>query len=605
MTKSVFSRMFSLTHGSVSIFDHEENIGVLTSDHVEVTRFAILFPSSHIDLVTDEGEAAGLLVPGDGYAMYPPPTLVLDGGGLYLNNGEPLLGQPHGQLFIPSDLLGEIDGCPFYSLKELKVKEVPALARPKVPDTRVDPALLKGKSEAEKKHLLQLNHRCSVGLLGSQLRIIWQPDKQKPAKFLSVSDAREREATRVVYVKGEGGSTRKLNMFNEWKEWSGRPEFDEIKFAPGDDNPNIYNLFQGWAVQPRAGDWSHLRDHIYRTICNGNDEQFNWLITWLAHIFQFPGEKNSVAVVIRGKKGTGKSILWDFVYRLMPHNFYKVADGKRALGNFNAQYETTLLLLLEEAFWAGDQGKEAILKDLITSPTIPIERKGVDPYMARNHMRIAMVSNDRWVVPASDDERRYAVYDCGDGHRGDAAYFKMMVDQMNAGGLAAMLYDLLTFEPEHGWGILNTAPITSGLKEQVVESLRGIDHFMYELLSAGMYECDEVLEGGIFLSEHGVTSVSMKELRAAVRDHLKDHYVGHKAASYDLVARAVRDWFGAEVVTRRAQQNDVRWVDFPCLPDARAHIRRAKGLAIEVPVRAPAMTPARAVGRLRAVPPLH
>jgi hypothetical protein len=106
---------------------------------------------------------------------------------------------------------------------------------------------------------------------------------------------------------------------------------------------------------------------------------------------------------------------------------------------------------MEEAFWAGDQAKEGILKDLISSRTIPIERKGIDTYMARNHMRVAMISNERWVVPASADERRFAVFDCGDQHRGDTAYFKAMSDQMKAGGLAAMLYDLLTFHPAEGW----------------------------------------------------------------------------------------------------------------------------------------------------------
>ena len=101
-----------------------------------------------------------------------------------------------------------------------------------------------------------------------------------------------------------------------------------------------------------------------------------------------------------------------------------------------------------------------------------------------------------------------------------------MAEQMDNGGLAAMLYDLLTFEPAAGWDILKTAPVTSGLKEQVIESLRGIDRFMYELLAAGMYECDDVLDGGIFLSEHCGTSISMKELRTAARDYLTDNYPG-------------------------------------------------------------------------------
>src|SRR5690349_15881144 len=72
--------------------------------------------------------------------------------------------------------------------------------------------LFKGRSDAERKHLLELNKRCAVSVLGNTTRIIWQPDPAKPPKFLSSKDARELEATRIVEVKTEGGGTKKLKM---------------------------------------------------------------------------------------------------------------------------------------------------------------------------------------------------------------------------------------------------------------------------------------------------------------------------------------------------------------------------------------------------------
>lgn len=580
--QSVFSRLFGATTGNISMFDPEDGIELLSRDFDSFGMFACAKEGAMLDTTTEDGEAVALFVPGDGFAMVPPPSVVFTEGGLYLNDGAPLAGQKRGQLFLPADVLGKFEDCPFYSLADLKVKEVAALSFKETSTGEVDPAMLKDKTEAEIKHLLELNDRIAFGLLGSQGRIIYQPDKSKPPKFLTVKDASEREATRIVHVKKKGGETAKLNMFKEWKEWPGRREYDEIKFAPGEDNPNLYNLFFGWDVRPQQGDWSHLRDHIRLTLCNGDDGQFQWFMTWLSHMLQFPGLKPTVAVVIRGKKGTGKSIIFDNIQRLMSGYFFKAADGKRALSNFNAQYETTLLLVMEEAFWAGDKAKEAVLKDLITSPWIPIERKGIDTYMARNFMRIAMISNDQWVVPATADERRFAVFDCGDEHRGDHAYFKALDDQMKSGGLEAMLYDLLTFEPQDGWGILSTAPATSGLKEQVIESLRGIDRFMYELLKSGMYECDGCDDGGIFLSEDAAANVNMTDLRAAARDYMVDNYPGTKAATVDMVERAVREWFDAEVVKMKikGRTNAGRSVKFPSLADSREHIRRTKGMII-------------------------
>ncbi|MFZ2997847.1 hypothetical protein [Sphingobium sp.] len=168
-------------------------------------------------------------------------------------------------------------------------------------------------------------------------------------------------------------------------------------------------------------------------------------------------------------------------------------------------------------------------------------------------------------------------------HRGDSQYFQAIVDEMENGGLQAMLYDLLTFVPENGWNVLRTAPVTLGLKEQVVDSLRGIDRFMYELLSTGMYECDNLVDGGIFLSEDHGTDVSMKELRVAARVYLADHHSGQKAVSFDLIERAVREWFSANVVTRPGRQNASRWVFFPSLAECREHVRRTKGMEIPAP----------------------
>lgn len=471
--------------------------------------------------------------------------------------------------------------CLSLNSSNYKERDIKPADKPKSPAPKVSPNLLKGRSEAERFHLQDLNERCAVSVLGSTARIIWQPDPAKPPKFLSSKDAREMEATRIVTLKGENGGTTKLKMFNEWFEWAGRRQYDEIRFAPGSDDPNIYNLFAGWDVEPsHDGNWSILRGHIENVICSGDEQLFAWFMTWLAHMFQHPAEKIPVAVVIRGKKGTGKSIVFDFIQQLMSGYFTKIADGKRALGNFNSQYETTLLLLMEEAFWAGDQSKESILKDMITSSTQRIERKGIEPYVAPNYMRVAMISNERWVVPASHDERRYAFLDCSDQRRGDGGYFKDMVSQMEAGGLAAMLHDLLNYEPANGWDVLFKAPTSAGLQEQVIESLRGADRFMYEIFCSGMYECDACDERGIFLNEKDEAHVLMKDLRAAARDYMADHFPGQRAADYNLLERTAREWFGAKTVKVQGKQNANKVVIFPSLVECREHASRVKNVKV-------------------------
>src|SRR6516165_6218643 len=64
-----------------------------------------------------------------------------------------------------------------------------------------------------------------------------------------------------------------------------------------------------------------------------------------------------------------------------------------------------------KAFWAGDKQGEAILKSLITERPLMVEKKGVDTVQGVNRVKLGIASNMDWVVPASHDERRYAVTD--------------------------------------------------------------------------------------------------------------------------------------------------------------------------------------------------
>src|SRR3954451_17923288 len=85
-------------------------------------------------------------------------------------------------------------------------------------------------------------------------------------------------------------------------------------------------------------------------------------------------------------------------------------------------------------------------KGLVTERTLPIEGKGQNLVTAPNMLHIIMSSNSDWVVPASHDERRYAVFDAAANHIGDRKYFAEIAAQLDNGGLAAMIQDLLCFD---------------------------------------------------------------------------------------------------------------------------------------------------------------
>lgn len=446
---------------------------------------------------------------------------------------------------------------------------------------------LEGRDSEEAKHLRELNERCALVTFGGKLRVLYEPvTASEELRLISVQDARTKEAPRNYFREKMGGKgAEKVVPFNLWIDWPFRREYDDIVFHPGLTDPRKYNRFRGWAVEPAEGDWSILRSHLQDVVCGGDAALFDWVLTWLAHLFQRPGDKPGSALVIRGSKGCGKSIVFDLLAKLLGTSFSKAADTRRLTGSFNAALDHNLLFLLEESHWSGDKSHEGILKDLITSPHLMIERKGIDSQLKANFTRLAILSNERWIIPATADERRYAILDCRDDRRGDHAYFAAMVRQMvDEGGLAAMLHDLLSFVPGNGWDILRQPPQTEGLVEQIEESLQGVELFMFELLKYGMFESVDCDENSIELHSDRPTRIPARVMRGAIDEFLKNHDAGRRRKpGYDVIDRAMRDWTGgtSEMEDCAGMQNRTRYLVLPPLAEARSFASSRQGVSFE------------------------
>ena len=82
-----------------------------------------------------------------------------------------------------------------------------------------------------------------------------------------------------------------------------------------------------------------------------------------------------------------------------------------------------------------------------------------------NRLHVMMASNERWVVAASMNSRRYFVLEVSDARKGDFPYFDAIVKQMQAGGgYEAMPHDLLTRDIS-AFNVRDV-PTTEGLQRQ-------------------------------------------------------------------------------------------------------------------------------------------
>lgn len=262
-----------------------------------------------------------------------------------------------------------------------------------------------------------------------------------------------------------------------------RRQFDTLVFAPGRSVEGAYNLWKGFACESIPGDCSLYIAHIHDNICSSNEVYFTYLMNWMARAVQKPDSPGEVAIVLRGRMGTGKGVFVKTFGGLWGRHFLQVSDPKHLVGSFNAHLRDCVVLFGDEAFYAGDKKHESILKTLVTEETFMIEGKGVDAEAAPNYTHLLLASNNQWVVPAGGDERRFFVLDVGDQKMQDSSYFKAIKQQMDAGGMEALLHMLLTRDISEF--DVRRFPRTAALQEQKELSYTYEESWWVEKLKEG------------------------------------------------------------------------------------------------------------------------
>lgn len=283
---------------------------------------------------------------------------------------------------------------------------------------------------------------------------------------------------------------RSVPVTEIWLKDPKRETYDAIVFSPGRPVPKrFYNLWRGFAVEPvlegNARSKAALEmwlTHAKENIAQGDESLFHWLISYFAHMIQRPWEKPLVAIVLRGGKGVGKSAFVSRIRHLLGPHAGVVSHRHRLTGNFNSVLENKIFLTLEEAFWSGDKMAEGVLKELITGDTHTIERKGHEPYDVDNCLRLAILGNDRWVVPASWDERRYAVFNVTQGRYADSDFHEMRL-AMEDGGYSLLLSYLMMYD--YSGVSFSRAPKSEGLLEQKIQSLEPFYAWWYDCINSG------------------------------------------------------------------------------------------------------------------------
>lgn len=365
--------------------------------------------------------------------------------------------------------------------------------------------LRSAKEAVESENLYLLNEKHAViSNIGGKCRVIeevWdEVMKRHRLVKQTFEDFRNRYMNQYEMVN-DGEKIKQVPIGKWWLMHPRRRQYDRLVFAPGHEIPDAYNLWRGFGCNAIPGTkHQSLLDHMLDTICMGDHEHYEFLLGWLASAVQKPDDPGAVAVVLRGKPGTGKSFLAKRIGHLFGRHFLHISNASHLTGNFNSHLRDAIFVLADEAFYAGDKRHESVLKTLITEETLMIEAKGVDAEASANFTHLMIASNSDWVVPVGAQDRRFFVLDVSDEFMRNNTHFGDIQDILEDGGYEHLLhflmnYDLSNFNSQD-------VPQTSALHDQKTMTLALHEEWWLNILiEGGMMGGDWGMNGVQYLNE--------------------------------------------------------------------------------------------------------
>jgi hypothetical protein len=342
--------------------------------------------------------------------------------------------------------------------------------------------------------IAELNRTYAVVSFGSQVAIMKQgstPDGRPDLSFMAVGHFETWMRNRSKLLTNARGEAKPIALAKYWLEHPQRRQFDGLVFSPQREVPGYFNLWTGFAVASRPDCCDKFLAHIRDNICRGSEELFTFTMGFFADIVQNPGNKKDTSLVLRGGQGAGKSKVAEVIGSLLGNHYVSVSDPRYVTGRFNKHMLSCLLLVADEGFWAGDHTAASKVRDLISGKKHPIELKGKEAEWVDNHIRLLVIGNADWIVPAGLGERRFVVLDVGEDHIQDHPYFAAIDEEMNNGGREALLYYLLNFDLKQV--NLRKIPRTAALVEQQIASLTPDQAWWLDILRRG--ELPDLFDG--------------------------------------------------------------------------------------------------------------
>ena len=303
-----------------------------------------------------------------------------------------------------------------------------------------------------------------------------------------------------TFTMVDDGKQLTIPLTMKWFNDPDRRMYIKQDFLPHDDydHDTIYNLFSGFEINEKLEEADinadcvrRFIDHI-KLLCGNDANAVEYLLNYLAHLFQKPYELPMTCVVFCGMKGVGKDLIIDYIEKIIGKDYItRTQSFNELFGNFNQSIKHKLLIQIDEVSGSDGYKMKEELKNIVTKNKVTINEKGLRQYDIRNYCRVFMNSNNHNPIEITEDNRRFFVVQAGE--KQDKTYYDRLYNDMKRKECLQSIYSFLMDRDISDYRPLNLVetdkmrkmkehninPIFSFLKDFVFDNVN--DDFKYEL----------------------------------------------------------------------------------------------------------------------------
>ena len=209
----------------------------------------------------------------------------------------------------------------------------------------------------------------------------------------------------------------------------------------------VLNTWSGFAAEGMnesyKGKPNMFVDHVRKLF--GKNSQY--VLKWLANIIQNPGYHTTVALVVVGGQGTGKTTTFElFMKKILGSKYFGQTNNPEndLFSRFGFLKDSKILVVVDDFNVGTIKMNADPFKSYITGETIPFESKGKMSIELLNCANFVLTTNKHDPVKLDADDRRYAVLEVSDRLKGNHAYFSKLYRYLDNSENIRAIYDLLS-----------------------------------------------------------------------------------------------------------------------------------------------------------------